>query len=301
MSGSSGPTREHRQVDILTDHDFGIPKLELAGFHAALETVGLGDFLCVRLPGPAHRGASLVLHRRAGDRRGYGDEEKTFLNRIGLHLSQALAIRRDYEDREAQVASIQAALDQMRFGVLICDAEANLLAANEAAHRIMRLQGAIRSRDGRLCADEASTTWGLRALIARTAGGGDAWGDEDRLFSIAARDGGGAVLQIFATPLAGGEGRVALVLGGEAFPGAFNVRAFAKLFDLSPAEARIVRALATGATVQGFADEMGLSEGTIRLQLKRALAKTGCGRQSDLVRLVCASPLWSALPVASTP
>jgi DNA-binding CsgD family transcriptional regulator len=175
-----------------------------------------------------------------------------------------------------------------------------LLAANQAARRILAVEGAIRSRDGRLCADEAGGTRGLRALIARAAEGGAGRGDEDRVFSIAARDGGGAVLQIFATPLAGGEGRVALVLGGEAQPGAFNVRAFARLFDLSPAEARIVRALAAGATVQGFADEMGLSEGTIRLQLKRALAKTGCSRQSDLVRLVCASPLWSALPLASS-
>ena len=294
LSGAGEPPAAQNDVAILSDEDFGIPKPDLERFQTALVTVGLGDFLCVRLPGPASRGASLILHRRAGDPRGYSSDDRRFLHRIGSHVSQALAVRRGIDDLHSQVADLEGALDQMRFGVVICDADGYLLRANQAAHRIITTSGPLYAKGGRLGACDAASSRALMALIACASHKSSA--EHERLLSMTSR--GGETLQIFATPLAGDEGRVALVIGGDAQPSAFNVLAFARLFSLSPAEGRIVRALASGATIQSFAEELGLSEGTIRLQLKRALAKTGCARQSELVRLVCASPLWSAIPVA---
>lgn len=58
------------------------------------------------------------------------------------------------------------------------------------------------------------------------------------------------------------------------------------LFDLTPAEARVARALAAGSSIAEIARRSGLSPGTVRVQLKAVFRKTDTRRQVDLVRLL---------------
>ena len=58
------------------------------------------------------------------------------------------------------------------------------------------------------------------------------------------------------------------------------------LFDLTPAEARVARAIAGGQTIDEAAAALGVSRETIRTQLRAVLAKTGTTRQAELVRLL---------------
>lgn len=58
------------------------------------------------------------------------------------------------------------------------------------------------------------------------------------------------------------------------------------LFDLTPAETRVARAVCAGSTIEDCARAAGVSPETIRSQLKSVLAKTGTRRQIDLVRLL---------------
>jgi DNA-binding CsgD family transcriptional regulator len=59
------------------------------------------------------------------------------------------------------------------------------------------------------------------------------------------------------------------------------------LFDLTPAEARVARGLASGATVNELACAARVSRNTVRSQLRGILEKTGCHRQSEAVSLFC--------------
>ena len=61
------------------------------------------------------------------------------------------------------------------------------------------------------------------------------------------------------------------------------------LFDLTPAESRLARAIAGGATVQDYARGAAISVETVRTQLKAIMVKTGTHRQSDLVRLLAST------------
>ncbi|WP_020178158.1 helix-turn-helix transcriptional regulator [Methylopila sp. M107] len=74
---------------------------------------------------------------------------------------------------------------------------------------------------------------------------------------------------LVVTPLGVGSTPVASILSG--------------LFDLSPAEARVARGVIGGRTVADIAEEFGLSEATVRTQLRAVFAKTGTSRQSELV------------------
>jgi DNA-binding CsgD family transcriptional regulator len=58
------------------------------------------------------------------------------------------------------------------------------------------------------------------------------------------------------------------------------------LFDLSPAEARVARAIGEGVSVSAFASRQKLSRETVRTHLRSIFAKTGVARQAELAALI---------------
>ncbi len=62
------------------------------------------------------------------------------------------------------------------------------------------------------------------------------------------------------------------------------------LYDLTDAEARLFNRLVKGCSVREIADAFGITETTIRTQLKHLLNKTGARRQSELVRMALTGP-----------
>lgn len=77
-----------------------------------------------------------------------------------------------------------------------------------------------------------------------------------------------------------------LVLTGRSDAPARSAPLLQALFDLSPAEAAVASSIAAGRTATEIARADGKTVGTVRIQLKSVLAKTGCRRQVDLARLV---------------
>ena len=69
-------------------------------------------------------------------------------------------------------------------------------------------------------------------------------------------------------------------------PQAPPVELVQSLFDLTPAEARVARDLASGKTVEDIASDGGTSPNTIRSHVRGVLEKTGCNRQTDVVALL---------------
>jgi len=62
------------------------------------------------------------------------------------------------------------------------------------------------------------------------------------------------------------------------------------LFAFTPAEARLAKAIGIGETFENYAEDNGLLVSTVRCQLRSVFAKSGTGRQTDLVRLISGSP-----------
>ena len=60
----------------------------------------------------------------------------------------------------------------------------------------------------------------------------------------------------------------------------------AETFGLTPAESRLASLLAMGISIEHAADRLGLSQATVRNQLKSVFAKTATHRQSELVALL---------------
>jgi DNA-binding CsgD family transcriptional regulator len=69
-------------------------------------------------------------------------------------------------------------------------------------------------------------------------------------------------------------------------PPAPTVELIQSLFDLTPAEARVARGLATGESVGEIASAGGTSVSTVRTQVRGVLEKTACRRQADMIALL---------------
>jgi DNA-binding CsgD family transcriptional regulator len=65
-----------------------------------------------------------------------------------------------------------------------------------------------------------------------------------------------------------------------------GIEGFARLFGLTPAEARLCELLAEGMSLDRIAEATRVSKGTARQRLKSVFQKTSCHRQGQLVGLI---------------
>lgn len=65
------------------------------------------------------------------------------------------------------------------------------------------------------------------------------------------------------------------------------------LFDLTPAEARLLRALAGGSRLQSYAASVGVQPSTVRTQLTSIFNKTGTKRQAELLSIVASISMFN--------
>jgi DNA-binding CsgD family transcriptional regulator len=79
---------------------------------------------------------------------------------------------------------------------------------------------------------------------------------------------------------------ILLVLIQVGAPAALDDRLLSLLFNLTPAEARLLRALADGLRLQIYAQSAGVKISTVRSQLKSIFSKTGTNRQAELLSFV---------------
>lgn len=233
----------------------------------------------------AHRG------RRAKD---FGQGELDFLQMVLPHLVRAVQMRQLLGEASRRQALAEAALHQLRFGVLLTDAQARPLFVNRMAeHHIAASNGALslslcglktRNPDDatrlcRLVADASSTT----------AGKGLGAGGEIRIAC-----GDGSFLQLCVMPLsrecldsgsAAPSARAAIFI---ACPGSIHLpwRRVAICYGLTQMEAKLAVQLANGVSLEEAAEYLCISIHTARTHLKAVFAKTGARRQPELVAML---------------
>lgn len=181
------------------------------------------------------------------------------------------------------------ALDVLAVGIIFANANSGILHANRAARDIAAQDDGFKICDGRLGSSSVRHDKSLRALIAQAARGS---GQMARLclprkshlrpylvlvsppdptrFALSPASSDRPVLVFVRDPESGLElssGDVSAFLG------------------LTPAEARVLIAIADGASLADVSRSLSLSRNTVRSHLQHIFAKTGVSRQSELVLL----------------
>jgi DNA-binding CsgD family transcriptional regulator/PAS domain-containing protein len=228
--------------------------------------------------------ATLTITRRREAFTG-GDRER--LAALLPHFRRAYQLRRTQRRAESMARSAAAFLDVLGNAVLLCDGQARLIFANEAA-RGLSAQGAILLRGERLGLPRSADEHRLVAAIAGAARDGHTTGlavarpqPHPALRLVISRLPEG---HAFAGFDPGAELVAVIAVGGEGLKpiGAL----LTSLFDLTAAEARLVDQLRLGQSLKEAADALGVAHSTTRTQLAAIFSKTQTSRQSELVGLV---------------
>lgn len=179
--------------------------------------------------------------------------------------------------------------EQLAVGVILLDGGARIVFANEAARAAFQQDRALRINAGiATLSPEHGTRLGN---LARRA----AVGTRTCALSLSAPS--GRPLILLASPLRGTEMETAdirrlrtavtmLLICDPQGPVVVPAHWITEAYGLTAAEARVALAITAGDTVSAAARRFGISVNTIKTHLRRAYAKTGASRQSELVRLI---------------
>ncbi|MGS5087611.1 helix-turn-helix transcriptional regulator [Hydrogenophaga sp. A37] len=244
--------------------------LGLGRFIGTLQDVGRGVYL------------GLALHRAVHDDSDFSAEHINRLAELAPHIGQAFLLTDQLQASMERDERLRGLLDSLCFGVVLCSENGRVQWVNRQATALLAPGAALCLQGDHLYGRIAQDTQALLAALSAAMRAGP-----QRVGYL--RLGEGAQALHVAIRPGDDPGSLMLVLSSAAVALEMPAGALENLFGLTPTEARLLGAIATGSTVEAYAQLRGVSVGTARVQLKQIQSKTGRHRQSDLVRLVLSS------------
>lgn len=231
------------------------------------------------------------------------DDENAFLQRLSLHVGEAVRLYVGRQDpRLVQVAGL-GVLQRMRQPILLLDAGRRICFANGAARSMLAWGQPLADQQGFLACRDSEDD--VRLMLALRELGLDAQGrlgaprTSDRLFFRVRGRSPSRPLGVYLFAIrpqdtleAFGSQSQALVMLHDPSQqsAAADPYLVAATFDLTPAEARVAVALAQGHSKQEVADWHRVSINTVRSQAQSVLDKTGVARQAELASVLSSMP-----------
>ena len=228
-------------------------------------------------------------HHSAGE---IHETEIDGLRLLGPHFRRAVTISNLFDMKAIETKTFASALDAVAFGVVLVDEGVGIVHANAVADAMLAVGDPIQSQNGTLALRSKTANDALQTAVLQAGRGEAALGQ--RGIGIPASPMQGDPCVIHVLPLRRGEVRRGLVQNAVAAlfvaPASAVARmptdALALIYDLTPAESRILELVCEGVTREGIGDALGIARSTVKTHLLHVFEKTGCSRQVDLVKLV---------------
>ncbi|WP_043647210.1 helix-turn-helix transcriptional regulator [Caenispirillum salinarum] len=209
------------------------------------------------------------------------------------HLRRAAGLFRLDQSRRVALHAAESALEGLSVAVFLARQDGRITFMNRPAVVLRTTGDALKVDDaGRLTAADAQAARRLRKILCEVSAGA-----HDAMAMRLPRPSGKPDMHLMAArPQAGADARLAtptvtIYVTDPSHPPALSLTRLRDLHGLTAAEARVVAALARGASIGETARDLGVADATARHHVKQAFAKTGTHRQADLVRLILADPL----------
>lgn len=228
--------------------------------------------------------------------RRHGHVEQPLVERFQVlapHLIRAVRLTRRLEGGDLKTQALDEAVQAMNCGVILVDAEARILLANEAAEEVLAARDGLTANGGRaLRTSRPKESRQLREAIAAVmrpqamAAGGS------RQTVLVPRPSGAPPYEVLVAPAQrttplqpAGAGALLLVSDPEP-RGSLSADLLQAHFRLTPAETRLCNVLLEGGDLNVLAQRLGITRSTARTRLNRVLSKTGTHRQAELMALL---------------
>lgn len=226
----------------------------------------------------------LPMHSPESHIKHYARPFTEILTRLRGPLERAIRISRALQEAGDGIAARVALAGNDREPAFVVDGSLRLLDANAAASALLQRPGFISLRGGRLVFRDKVLAERLAHLAGNMAS--SALSQTSRL----GWDGGGkwliALTRLPVDPvqrIIAPRAQILITLRDLAQKQAGgDLREFARLFHLTPAETRLAAALGDGMSLGDAATSLGITFETARQRLKQVFRKTGTARQSEL-------------------
>jgi DNA-binding CsgD family transcriptional regulator len=282
-----------RPVGTVVPAEYMLPRSDLLKselYQEFLRPVGLDSGLGVTLQQDGSRVMLLsILYPSSTSERDQAALAR--VQRLVPHMLRVAQLNRQFAQLDAHAQAGAQMLDRLGIALFLLDGAGRVAAMTQVAEDILRQGNALVLRSGRLRARHAGEGQALDRLIAAARAGragGEAppggairlsgWKDGDRLEALVAPVDGCVIGRHE-------ENYVAVILRTPASPPVCDPGLLQELYGLTRAEARLMRAMVAGETLESAALSFGVGRETLRSQLKSLGAKTGTSSQVDLVRL----------------
>ncbi|HET7705453.1 MAG TPA: LuxR C-terminal-related transcriptional regulator [Thermoanaerobaculia bacterium] len=230
--------------------------------------------------------ASLVVYRDAGPHEFSAEDYRT-MALIVPHVTTALRCWLRLREAEHRTAGMAAALDSLLTGIILLDRTRRVVWMNLHAHEIVARRDGLALQDGHLVGASQSQTNALRSILFSI--------ESPNRHATLARPSGSPPLLVTALGACGdnfpgstAEYMLLISDGSQAGHGMNDY--LQQVWKLTKAEAAVACAIADGKSLQEVSDATLVSVETLRSHLKRIFQKAGAHSQSDLVRLILATP-----------
>jgi DNA-binding CsgD family transcriptional regulator len=248
--------------------------------------------------------------------------ELELLTALTPHLRQALKLSRTLRSLEQTNAMLKQGIEDAGIAIAMAGQDGAILRATPGAEQLFATPASgVSLRGGRLALGNPGQQRALEALIAAACLTGAGRGADQAMgtpLPVRSRAAGGVTVRSW-TPSAGGAMLVtrkppqrplqvvvspfcpgsllnepqatALIQFSDPFAVPKSRGAILQaLYQLTAAESRLADALLQGLEVRDAAEALGITFETARFHLKRVFAKTGVGRQTELIRLMLSLP-----------
>ncbi len=237
------------------------------------------------------------FHR--GLKQEHADRDSVDLARLLIpHIKRGLQLRQNLGVLRLRERAAFDVLDQFIYAVFLVDRSGSILWQNRMSDRVLAARDGLSAMDGTLRTDQPRSNAELTALIKSAIDALDSPCQIAGGMMTVARPSLARAYQVLVTPLSrspadhlGAQalrrvpGAVVFVTDPE-ISGVPKAPTIVKLFNLTPAEARLATALASGISIKSYAEREGRSIHYVRWLLKQVEAKTDTRRLADLVRLL---------------
>lgn len=253
---------------------------------------GFADFTGAVIEKSPTRMVKLMVNRPQS--RGPADERaRVTLRLLTPHFGRALAIARALERSESKSAALGEVLERLSSAVIFVDQEGRLVHANQPAAQILATSEVVSWSGGKPRPRDKRAAEHLEAILASAHHGLPS--PSCCVLSIPHCTQSGERMTLHVLPLAAGTRRhitgpsaaaAAIIVSRQTWDLPQRLQSAARLYALTPAEARVIGVLLAGCTIGGAARALGVKEATVKTHLQHVFDKTGTRRQVDLAQRI---------------
>jgi DNA-binding CsgD family transcriptional regulator/PAS domain-containing protein len=225
------------------------------------------------------------------------DTEIALFKRLTPHIRRSVEIAHRLEEADLRQSATAEALNAASYGMVLLDEAGRVLFANRQAEAMAGAGDGLCLGPEGLTALRASDNVRLQQLIGNAIATGLGAGAGTGGAMAVPRPSGKQPYALTVAPLAGREAlfsflrpaAIVFLSDPETSPET-PAAVLRRLYGLTPREAALAAALATGLSLDEAADRLAMAKETARRHIKSVFKKTGTRRQAELVRLLLTLP-----------